>query len=1709
MSWASSRYFRAVRLNRSSSRRRTRLRIESLESREVPHIHGTAYVDLNLNGQQDAEDPGVAGVTVTATDNTGSAISTTTEDGGTYELETDAENVRIEFSGFPQGTSPGRGGTVRFLTANSDRDGIDVSLASPMLVTTQFFYDQAIDGMNSYQSAVIAVPYGDENPTPITLATVADVGSVWGVAYQPASNSIYVSSFVKRHAGLGPNADADGFTTGGIYRIDRSTDPATVTLLIDLNDSGGSLATGGDTHASAAEFDEGDWYHDAATIPQVGKRGLGGMAMSPDGRTLYVMNLYTRELVEVPLKSDGTRDTSRSIRHTSVPLANPAGSGIANFRGADMRPFAVTVKGNAVFVGETYTAETGGNQSAADLRAFVFAFDPAQGAFRTYNQSTKTFATSGNPAPVLMANLSYGRGIADDPDPSVDGDEVPADWQRWTASFDTSMGAEGFPVHPQPWLTSIVFDGESMVLGLRDRFGDQGGFQTGGTSGTEEDDPSFAVIAVGDILRAAPSGTGWQLESGGAVGGVTSRGAGNGQGPGNGEFYSEDSVDPFPQEVATGALAQVPGFQTVAATGIDPVNSFSGGIYTFYNTNTSTTGQSNAGTAATKTELYVSDTSDTYGSANGLGGLMAVAGSPVVQAGDRVFTDKNNNGLQDAGEEGIAGAVLKLFQSSTQVASVTTGEDGSYLFDNLTPNTAYQIRVDTTQTALATRSLAPSKAGPDRDLDSDASLSGTTAIVNFTSGPEGSTDDSLDIGFSRKVSTRANNLTLGNLVFKDIDNNGKLSGSDTGISGVLVELLDNGGAPTGDTATTDVNGIYTFAELADGKYQVRLAASNFVTGGVLNGYTSSGTTSADPNDNIDNDDNGITTGVLGSDGVVGSGTIDLTTDEEPTDDGDGDANTNLTLDFGMVPPQQQQQLLALGSTVFIDANNNGLFDGNESPIAGVNVDLVNAQGVVLHTHTTNALGVYTFTGLAPGDYKVRINQSNFTQSGLLIGYTSSTGTNGSATGNFEGASTPDPDANPNDNDDNGQVVGTLGNGGVIETALVTLTANGEPTNDGDPEPDPNTNLSVDLGVFRKFSIGNVVFNDLNNNGTQDSGDGGIANVSVRLLNPDANNALIATTTTNAQGQYLFSNLAPGNYVVELAASNFNTGGPLAGFQSSTGANSMFEPAPGGTTDKQDHGSTSGPLGSGGVVRSGTITLGPNVTAPTGENPNNDPNTPDNQNNLTVDFGLFQPVPATASIAGRVFLDFNNSGTFNGVDSGLPGVTLSLTGGGLANPITVQTDASGNFTFNNLAAGTYTLTETQPTTPASQTGKDTPGTANGTAGPENTIANIVLANAQAATGYLFAEVPIVSTRGAVFEDKNGNGKKDEGEPGISGVTVTLTGTSAVTGAITPVVKTTGTDGSYTFTNLTPGTYTITETQPGNYLDGKEENGTPAGTVTNDKFAAIDLTTTAAASSGFNFGEVKAGSFAGIVFDDVDNNGTQAASGEAGISGVSVRLTGTNDLGQAIDTTATTGVNGAYTFPNLRPGTYKLAETQPTGYADGKDTAGTASGNATATNDQVTNIALQSGVAATGYLFAEHATADISISQSPGKANVGVGGKVTITYTIRNLGIGAATGVSALVNFGGLQFVSADSTDFNSSTKTWNVGSLAGGATKTIKITFKVAQAGTFAPSVTTTTTSPDLTSENNHATSTVASRKATIAAPIGWMWFLSSYWLGRR
>jgi hypothetical protein len=114
-----------------------------------------------------------------------------------------------------------------------------------------------------------------------------------------------------------------------------------------------------------------------------------------------------------------------------------------------------------------------------------------------------------------------------------------------------------------------------------------------------------------------------------------------------------------------------------------------------------------------------------------------------------------------------------------------------------------------------------------------------------------------------------------------------------------------------------------------------------------------------------------------------------------------------------------------------------------------------------------------------------------------------------------------------------------------------------------------------------------------------------------------------------------------------------------------------------------------------------------------------------------------------------------------------------------------------------------------------------------------------------------------------------------------------------------------------------------------------------------------------------------SLSGIAWEDFNNDG-QVDFGEKGIHGVQVTLTGTDDLGNAVNLPPqTTDADGAYVFLNLRPGNYRITETQPAGYLQGIDSVGTAGGRLVATDQFL--VPLGPGVNGLNYNFGEQPTA----------------------------------------------------------------------------------------------------------------------------------------
>jgi hypothetical protein len=101
-----------------------------------------------------------------------------------------------------------------------------------------------------------------------------------------------------------------------------------------------------------------------------------------------------------------------------------------------------------------------------------------------------------------------------------------------------------------------------------------------------------------------------------------------------------------------------------------------------------------------------------------------------------------------------------------------------------------------------------------------------------------------------------------------------------------------------------------------------------------------------------------------------------------------------------------------------------------------------------------------------------------------------------------------------------------------------------------------------------------------------------------------------------------------------------------------------------------------------------------------------------------------------------------------------------------------------------------------------------------------------------------------------------------------------------------------------------------------------------------------------------------SLSGYVYQDINGNGVRDA-GDGAIGGVIITLTGTDNLGNAVNITVQTDTNGFYSFTNLKAGTYSINETQPGSFAEGTTNVGSQL-SGTAYPDQIAAITLNAGV-----------------------------------------------------------------------------------------------------------------------------------------------------
>jgi len=446
--------------------------------------------------------------------------------------------------------------------------------------------------------------------------------------------------------------------------------------------------------------------------------------------------------------------------------------------------------------------------------------------------------------------------------------------------------------------------------------------------------------------------------------------------------------------------------------------------------------------------------------------------------GDQLFVDVNQNGggAPDAGDRPLAGVKVTLTWTGpggiTRTYETTTDADGTYKFENLLPGD-YKVSIDpeTLQTAeplLDVLTHSPAGDVENKTVVNDATKADSTAFAtamkltaNLTLTGEKNQNLDQDWGFGVSADTAIKKAIT------DPDEAAQESFEFTPGQRVTytLTLTNNGpGAATGVTASDQLPaGVAFVSAQGDGSYDSATGVWDLSDAPLAKGDVKT---------------IAITVDITGE----GAGTLVTNVARITHQDQAGDDPTNNESSASF------KGGFNLGGTIYRDSDASYSKGDDEQRFKGVTVALLNEDGTPVldangdpMTVVTDENGAYQFVGLAPASYRVVI---------------------------------VDPDK--------GDLAGLLPTqaytGRGATQAAVTIS-------------DASVQ-GVDFGLVAPATIGDRVWDDVNANGSDD-GEPGIANVTVILT--DANGAEVARTTTDANGNYRFTGLIPGTYTVSIEA----------------------------------------------------------------------------------------------------------------------------------------------------------------------------------------------------------------------------------------------------------------------------------------------------------------------------------------------------------------------------------------------------------------------------------------------------------------------------------------------------------------------------------------------------------------------------------------------
>jgi len=686
-------------------------------------------------------------------------------------------------------------------------------------------------------------------------------------------------------------------------------------------------------------------------------------------------------------------------------------------------------------------------------------------------------------------------------------------------------------------------------------------------------------------------------------------------------------------------------------------------------------------------------------------------------------------------------------------------------------------------------------------------------------------------------------VEVGNRVWFDDDSDGIQDANETGISGITVELVCGGNSIS---AVTDSEGNYIFSNDPNGistdnrKYNI---ASLFA--GVTDCLIRV------PNISGGSQQAGLSEKILTTKGV-GEGTNSNLNDSDGIIVGEG-AEANITasslpllgvnnhsFDFGFAP----SPLASIGNFVWNDTNKNGVQDAGEGGESNISVTLLKDCSTNVGTTQTDGTGHYLFSGLDPANYCIEF-------SNLPTDYVVTTKGAG-------GDRTKDSDVNS----------------GTLKTDDTDLIAS-------------ENDMSWDMGIYNsKASIGNFVWIDSNKNGQQDGGESGLKDFEVVLYSSNCSTK-INTTTTDATGQYLFSNLDTGDYCI--------------GVENIPSGYAITEVDKVGVDDTLDSD----------IDPNSKVAISTHLD--------------EGEDNRSWDIGLY----ALSTIGDKVWHDKNANGLQEAGEEGIADVAVKLLKDCTSETNSTTTSATGEYLFVDIDPADYCVEFTLPAgyivTKQDIGADNVDSDVNATTLRTAMVSIAVGENRRDLDMGLYRPATIGDR---VWLDSNGNGIQDNNESGVGGVTVTLSRGCSVD--IDVIV--TDQNGTYLFTGVTPDSYClefstipadhfiVTQDATGDNLDSDVDPVT-ARTIN------IDLLSNANDTS-WDMGLSQHGSIGNRVWIDSDADGVQDTNETIGVDSVKVTLFRDCDDARAITEVNSTRTDnsGRYLFPNLSANNYCVEFTE---------------------------------------------------------------------------------------------------------------------------------------------------------------------------------------